>query len=136
MLPWVKVLHIVAMVSWMAGLLYLPRLFVYHAECGDAEARQRFTVMERRLHGFIMGPAMAVTVVAGLWLLNWHRSGGWIAVKLTLVVALVAFHIWCGRQIRKLAAGGGHGPRAYRICNEIPTVLLIAITVLVVVKPF
>ncbi len=133
---WIKALHIIAVISWFAGLLYLPRLFVYHAASEDAVSRERFTLMERRLYRLIMGPAMAASILLGLALLGWFRIYGWLAVKLILVVALVAFHIWCGRQIRNLAANGGLRPATYRLCNEIPTVLLIAIVLLVVLKPF
>ena len=135
---WVKALHIIAVISWMAGLLYLPRLFVYHAACDrdDASGRRRLEVMERRLYRAIMGPAMAAAVLLGLSLLYWHRVGGWIAAKFLLVVCLIAFHVWCGRQIKALGRGGGHSERAYRICNEVPTVLMVAIVLLVVLKPF
>lgn len=133
---WVKSFHIIAVVSWFAGLLYLPRLFVYHAGCDDTAGQRRFEVMESRLYRRIMGPAMAASIILGLTLLRWFPVGGWIVAKSALVVALVAFHIWCGRQIKRFAAGRHHSPKAYRICNEIPTVLLVAIVLLVTFKPF
>ena len=135
---WIKAIHIIATISWMAGLLYLPRLFVYHAECEETDTvgKERFNVMERRLHGLIMGPAMAVSILLGLSMLYWIRSGAWIAVKFVLAMCLVAFHFWCGRQIKRLAAGRGLASRTYRICNEIPTVIMVAIVLLVVLKPF
>lgn len=136
MFLWVKAIHIIAVVSWFAGLLYLPRLFVYHAECGDEAGKARFSTMETRLYRRIMGPAMMVSVLVGLSLLYWIHTGAWIAVKLLLVMVLIGFHVWCGRQIKSLAAGGGHSAKTYRICNEIPTALLVLIVLLVVLKPF
>lgn len=135
---WIKALHIIATISWMAGLLYLPRLFVYHAQCeeSDTVGKERFTVMERRLYRLIMGPAMAASVLLGLSMLYWINTGGWIAAKFLLVVLLIAFHVWCGRQIKRLEAGTGHSPRVYRISNEMPTLVMIAIVLLVVLKPF
>lgn len=133
---WIKALHIISVISWFAGLFYLPRLFVYHAECEDVAGRERFTLMEQRLYRTIMGPAMAASFLLGLSLLYWFRSGLWIAVKFTLVLCLIGFHIWCGKQIKRLAAGNGLTPQTYRICNEIPTVLLVLIVLLVVFKPF
>ena len=135
---WLKALHIIATISWMAGLLYLPRLFVYHAECDDDDSvgKKRFTAMERRLYRIIMGPAMAASVLLGLSLLFFFSVGGWIVAKFVLVMFLVAYHIWCGRQIKRLEKGEGHNPRAYRISNEVPTLLMIAIVLLVVLKPF
>lgn len=132
---WIKALHIIAVVSWFAGLLYLPRLFAYHAECTDQPGRQRFTTMEQRLYKRIMGPSLVAVIVLGMAMLRWHR-GGWIMPKLILVVGVVVFHVWCGRQIKRLAQGNGLTARTYRICNEIPTLLLVAITLLVVFKPF
>lgn len=133
-----KALHIIAVISWMAGLLYLPRLFVYHAECGedDKVGRERFTVMERRLYKTIMGPAMAVSVLLGFGLLYWYKVGGWIVAKIVLVFLLIAFHVWCGRQIKRLEAGEGRTARAYRMWNEAPAVVMAAIVLLVVLKPF
>lgn len=132
----VKAFHIIAVVSWFAGLLYLPRLFVYHADCEDAPGRERFGVMEARLHRRIMGPAMAAAIGLGLALLAWFPVAGWVVAKLVLVGGLVAFHVWCGRQIKALAAGRGLTAKAYRLWNEVPTVLLVLIVLLVVLKPF
>lgn len=133
---WLKALHIIAVVSWFAGLLYLPRLFVYHAECEDQAGRQRFATMEQRLYKRIMGPAMVAVIVFGLTLLHWFKAGGWLVAKFVLVIGLIAFHVWCGRQIKRLAQGPALSAKTYRICNEIPILLLIAITLLVVLKPF
>jgi protoporphyrinogen IX oxidase len=140
--PWIKALHIVAVVAWMAGLLYLPRLFVYHAEAPTgSDSARTFAVMERRLLRGIMNPALALTMGLGALLaaipgvVDWHR--GWIWMKLALVAGLAIFHLFLARWRREFADGAiPHGPRFFRIVNEIPAVMLIAIVVLVVVKPF
>jgi protoporphyrinogen IX oxidase len=141
-MPWVLSAHLIAMVCWFAGLFYLPRLFVYHADCADAPGRERFALMERRLYRGIMHPAALVTVATGLWMLlayAWgvYKTAGWLHVKLMLVVALVVYHLWLGRWMAALAAGTNrHGPRFFRVVNELPTLALIAIVILAVVKPF
>lgn len=133
-------LHIVAMVAWMAGIFYLPRLFVYHAkaEPGSTQAAT-FTVMERRLLTAIMNPAMVVTWLAGLGLVyfgGWETAR-WLWAKVLLVLCLSALHGWLARQQRAFAEGRNrHSSRTYRIANEIPTLLVILIVLLVVVKPF
>lgn len=140
--PWTKALHIVAVIAWMAALLYLPRLFVYHAEAaGDAAAEARFVVMERRLHRAIMSPAMIATYLFGAMvaatpgIVDW--GAGWIWAKLVLVALLTGAHHAFGRWRRELAAGTSrHGTRFFRIANEVPTLLMIAIVVMVVVRPF
>jgi protoporphyrinogen IX oxidase len=140
--PWIKACHIVAVVAWMAGLLYLPRLFVYHAESAHGSAAsETFKVMERRLLRGIMNPAMLGVYLFGSLLaltpgvVDWHR--GWIYVKLAAVLALTLFHHLLGRWRKDFAADRDrHGPRFYRRVNEIPTLLLILIVVMVVVKPF
>ena len=139
---WIKVFHIVAVVAWMAGLLYLPRLFVYHAEAPlNSGQAQTFTIMERRLLRGIMNPALALTIGFGALLavtpgvVEWHQ--GWIWVKLTLVAGLAVFHHLLAHWHLKFAAGiVPHSSRFFRLVNEIPTVVLIAIVILVVVKPF
>ena len=137
---WLKALHIVAAISWMAGMLYLPRLFVYHAaaEAGSAQS-ETFKVMERRLLKAIMLPAMIVTWIAGIILMiqgQWFTAG-WFHGKLVLVLAMTAMHGLLSRWARDFAADRNrHSQKFYRIANEIPTVLVIAIVVLVVVKPF
>lgn len=137
---WVKVLHVVAIISWMAGLLYLPRLFVYHCSVAtDSEAARLFTVMEHRLYTYIMTPAMIVAWLTGLWLAwsSFGLRGGWLHAKLLLVVVLSAHHGFQSRWRRAFADGQNVRPaRFYRIQNEVPTLLMIAIVVLVVVKPF
>ena len=137
---WLKALHIVAAISWMAGMLYLPRLFVYHAaaEAGSAQS-ETFKVMERRLLKAIMMPAMIVTWIAGIVLMiqgQWFTAG-WFHGKLVLVLAMTAMHGLLSRWARDFAADRNqHSQKFYRVANEIPTVLLIAIVILVTVKPF
>ena len=135
---WIKSLHLIFVVSWFAGLFYLPRLFVYHAGASDPISNERFKVMERRLYRGIMMPAMVLTVASGLWLwLGFGFRGGWIHAKVFLVVLLVAYHFWLRRMLGDFARDANtRSDRFYRVVNELPTVLLVAIVVLVVVKPF
>ncbi|MCA3563976.1 MAG: protoporphyrinogen oxidase HemJ [Methylocystis sp.] len=138
---WLKALHLIAVISWMAGLLYLPRLMIYHcaAEKGSVQS-ETFKVMERRLLKAIMTPAMIVTWVLGLILAFGYvgfSGNGWLHVKLALVVALSAAHGYQARWVREFAEDRNTRPqRFYRIANEAPTVLMIAIVILVIVKPF
>jgi len=135
---WIKALHIVFVVSWFAGLFYLPRLFVYHAQAEDAPSRERFKVMERRLYRGIMTPAMVLTLASGLWM--WWRydfAGGWLYAKVALVVGLVAYHFWMRALLAEFARDANRRTHVFfRWVNEIPTVILVAIVILVVVKPF
>ena len=136
---WVKALHIVFMVTWFAGLFYLPRLFVYHAAAQDPPSIERFKLMERRLFWGIMTPGGVLTVGFGLWLwLGWFRdAGAWLHAKLFLVALLVLYHAWCWRLLRHFAANRNRkSARWYRWFNEIPTLVLFATVILVVVKPF
>ena len=134
---WVKSLHIVFVVSWFAGLFYLPRLFVYHAQATDAVSLERFKVMERKLYRGIMMPAMVLTVASGLTLwLYYGIGGGWMHAKAALVALLVAYHFWMRKYLGDFARDANrHTHVFYRWVNEVPTVLLVAIVVLVVVKP-
>jgi protoporphyrinogen IX oxidase len=134
---WVKAFHIVFMVTWFAGLFYLPRLFVYHASAEDAVSSERFKVMERKLYYGIMTPGALFTVLTGLVLwLRYGISGNWLYVKLGLVGALIAYHVWCGLLCAAFQGNRNrHGHVWYRWFNEVPTVMLIIIVVLVVVKP-
>jgi putative membrane protein len=140
--PWLKALHIVAVIAWMAGLLYLPRLFVYHAEAPARSNRAAtFEIMERRLMRGIMMPALVMTYLFGIALLatpgivDWRQ--GWIWAKLALVLLLTVFHGFLERWRRDFAAGrNAYRARFYRIVNELPTLAMIAIVILVVVKPF
>ena len=135
---WVKALHIVFVVSWVAGLFYLPRLFVYHAQATDAATVETFKVMERKLYRGIMTPAMALTLVFGAWLwLGYGISGGWMHAKLALVLLLVGYHFWMGRLRLDFARDANTRSHVfYRWVNELPLVLLVAIVLLVVLKPF
>ena len=135
---WIKALHIVFVVAWFAGLFYLPRLFVYHAMAEDAASRERFKVMERKLYRGIMLPAMILTLASGLWLwLGYGFGGGWLHAKVALVGLLVAYHFWLRALLGAFARDANrHGHVFYRWVNELPTVLLVAIVILVVVKPF
>jgi len=138
---WLKALHVIAVVCWFAGLFYLPRLFVYHAEAEDAVGRERFKVMERKLYRGIMWPSLVVTAVAGVWMLglNWdyYRTQGWLHAKLALVVLLVAYHFACGHYLRAFAAERNTRSHVfYRVFNELPVLALVAIVILVIVRPF
>jgi len=137
---WIKALHVISIIAWMAGLLYLPRLFVYHCEAaaGSAEA-ETFKVMERRLLRAIMNPAMIASWVFGLWAaaLLGAWSDGWFHAKLLLVLLMTVAHMAMARWRRDFEADGNtRSQRFYRIANEVPTVLMIAVVILVVVKPF
>ena len=137
----VKSLHIVFMVTWFAGLFYLPRLFVYHAMAApdDRVGIERFIVMERKLYFGIMTPGAVLTIVFGSWLwLGYGITGGWLHAKLSLVVLLVALHIYLGKLMGDFRAGRNrHGHVFYRWLNEIPALpILVAIVFLVVMKPF
>lgn len=135
---WVKALHIVFVMAWFAGLFYLPRLFVYHAQAEDTISRERFKVMERKLYRAIMEPAMGLTLVFGVWMwLGYGFSGGWLWAKLALVAVLIAYHVWLGTLVKAFARDANrHSHVFYRWINELPVVLLLAIVILVVVKPF
>ena len=138
---WVKALHIIAMTAWMAGLFYLPRLYVYHVETGmTGPQAETFQVMERKLLKYIMNPAMLVTWGLGIWLVMLNPAwleAGWIPTKITLVVLLSGFQGMCGKWRKELAAGTStKTSKFFRIANEVPTVMLIAIVILVVVQPF
>jgi putative membrane protein len=145
MYEWIKAFHIIVVIAWMAGMLYLPRLFVYHcaAEMGSVQS-ETFKVMERRLLRAILNPAMIATWVFGLWLAwlgpdpryGWFASP-WLWAKLVLVLALSAMHGMLARWRKDFAADRNvHSQRFYRIINEIPTILMIGIVILAVVKPF
>jgi protoporphyrinogen IX oxidase len=140
MYDWIKAFHIIALIAWMAGMLYLPRLFVYHAvaEVGSPQS-ETFKIMERRLLRAIMNPAMIATWIFGLWLVwqgGWFRAP-WLHGKLALVLLLSAAHGLFARWVKDFAADRNrHSQRFYRVANEVPTVLLIGIVILVVIKPF
>jgi len=138
--PWFKAVHVMTVIAWMAGMLYLPRLFVYHCEAEPGSRQsETFKIMERRLLRGIINPAMVATWVLGLWMAYDGNalSAHWLQVKMLLVVALSAVHGMLVRWTRDFAADQNrHSQRFYRIINEIPTVLMIGIVILVVIKPF
>lgn len=142
MLEWVKAFHVISVIAWMAGMLYLPRLFVYHADAEPGSAQsETFKIMERRLYRAITTPAMIATWVFGLWLLHlWGLqifSMGWIWLKIGLVLLLSGFHGFLGRSLRDFANDRNTRPaKFYRAVNEVPTVLMIVIVIAVIVKPF
>ena len=140
MYEWIKALHIIAVISWMAGMLYLPRLFVYHCEAEPGSVQsETFKVMERRLLRAIINPAMIATWVLGLWLV-WSSEAwraGWFQAKFVLVVILSTAHGFLARWRKEFAADRNrHSAKFYRVVNELPTLLLIGIVILAVVKPF
>ncbi|MDO5650749.1 MAG: protoporphyrinogen oxidase HemJ [Moraxella sp.] len=141
MFDYLKALHIIAMVCWFAGIFYLPRLFVYHAMSDDKPSQERFIIMERKLYRGIMTPAMIATWVLGLSmvLMNWtvYKSQGWLHAKLVLVVLLTIYHLVCGHFCKALINSPTYKSHVYwRWFNEIPVFILIAVVLLVVVKPF
>ncbi|HVY19128.1 MAG TPA: protoporphyrinogen oxidase HemJ [Bauldia sp.] len=137
---WVKAFHIIAVIAWMAGIFYLPRLFVYHADAEvGSDKSETFKVMERRLYNAIMTPAMVavwffgivLATSAGFW------SAHWLMAKLVFVIAMTGLHVWLGRRLREFAEDRNtRAAGTYRMVNEVPTLLVIIIVVLVVVKPF
>ena len=137
---WLKALHIISVIAWMAGMLYLPRLYVYH--CGakpGSELSETFKAMERRLLRAIINPAMTATFVFGLWMAWLGDLWGehWFQAKLALIIAMSALHGFLSRWQRDFAADANkHSARFYRFMNEVPTLLLIGIVMLVVLKPF
>lgn len=139
---WVKAFHLIFIVTWFSAMFYLPRLFVYHAMCEDEAGNARFKVMERKLYRGIMTPSAVLTLIFGLWLLSYYpleqiETMGWLHAKLTLVLILFAYHGFCGRMLRQFANDENrHSHRFYRWFNEFPVLLLIAIVILAVVRPF
>jgi len=136
---WVKSFHIIFIVTWFAGLFYLPRLFVYHAAAQDRISLERFKVMERRLFWGIMTPGAVLTILFGVWLwLGWFRGAtGWLHAKIALVAVLAVYHVWCWRLVKGFApARNTKSERWFRWFNEFPTLVLVATVLLVVFKPF
>jgi len=139
---WLKALHLIFMVTWFAGLFYLPRLFVYHAMSDDAISDERFKVMERKLYFGIMTPGMVLTFIFGLWMLQdyaWamYEQAGWLHLKLLLLVILIIYHWVCGRYLADFKHNRNHKSHVfYRWFNEVPVLFLLAIVFLAVLKPF
>lgn len=133
----VKALHIVFMVTWFAGLFYLPRLFVYHAMSTDAVSVERFKLMERKLYFGIMTPGAVLTIVFGMWLwLGYGIGGTWLHWKLALVAALVGYHVYCGKLLGDFKRGRNRrGHVWYRWFNEVPVLILVGVVLLAVLKP-
>lgn len=138
---WIKAFHVIFMVTWFAGLFYLPRLFVYHAQAEDRISLERFCLMEKRLSG-IMSIGATLTIGFGLWLLwlygwPWLVENTWMQVKLALVAGLIGYHGWCQVQVKRFCEGRNQGTaRFFRLMNELPGLFLIAIVVLAITKPF
>lgn len=139
---WLKALHLIFMVTWFAGLFYLPRLFVYHAMSTDAPSIERFKIMERKLYWGIMTPGMILTLIFGGWMLAtyaWSLYGmsGWLHAKLGLLAVLVVYHIQCGRWLSAFKYDRNRRSHVYyRWMNEVPVLFLVAIVLLAVIKPF
>jgi putative membrane protein len=139
---WIKAFHIIFVVAWFAGIFYLPRLFVNHAMVDDAATRERLALMERKLYRF-MTPFMVLAVGLGAWLVveggfyDGFRFHKWLHVKIALVAILCAYHLWLGTLVKRFAAGlNTRSHKFYRVINEIPVLILFAVVILVVVKPF
>jgi putative membrane protein len=139
---WAKAFHIIFVVTWFAALFYLPRLFVYHAACNDEAGNERFKVMERKLYRGIMMPSAVLTLVFGVWTLSFYSfeqilSMHWLHAKLLLVVILYGYHSYCGKLLKRFSNDENTRSHVfYRWFNELPVFILIAIVILVVVKPF
>lgn len=138
---WVKAFHIVAVICWFAAMFYLPRLFVYHAMSDDKISIERFKIMQRKLYRGIMTPSLVAVVVLGFWLISYnpdyYLQAAWLQVKLVLVAILIVYHFYCGhllKQFRDDTNTKGHV--FYRFFNEVPVLLLIAVVILAVVRPF
>lgn len=139
---WLKAFHLIFMVTWFAGLFYLPRLFVYHAMSSDRISNERFKVMERKLYFGIMTPGMLLTFVFGIWMLvdyAWHlyAASGWLHAKLALLVLLAVYHGLCGKWLADFKHDRNrHSHVYYRWMNEVPVLFLLGIVLLAVLKPF
>lgn len=138
--PWIKALHVISIIAWMAGLLYLPRLFVYHCQVGaGSEASEKFKVMERRLLRAIMNPAMIASWVFGLWVAGYVAafSQPWFHAKLLLVVLMTVAHMAMARWRKQFEADANtRSETFYRVANEVPTVLMVIVVFLVIVQPW
>ena len=138
---WIKAFHVIFVITWMAAMFYLPRLFIYHSSTTDSISIERFKVMEHKLYAIIMRPSMLLATVLGLWMvvLAWdaYSTSGWLWIKLAAAVGLLGYHHYCARLLKAFAADQKlHSERFYRIFNEVPALALIVIVIMVVVKPF
>jgi putative membrane protein len=138
---WIKAFHLIFMVTWFAGLFYLPRLFVYHAAADDSPGIERFKVMERKLYWAIMTPGGVLTVVFGIWLMglrgfDWVAATGWLHAKIGLAIVLIGYHAYLGILVRRFADDANRRSHVYyRWINEFPVLILVAMVLLAVVKP-
>ncbi|MDG2236975.1 MAG: CopD family protein [Arenicellales bacterium] len=136
---WIKAFHIIFMVTWFAGLFYLPRLFVYHAMANDLATQAQFKIMERKLYFGIMTPGGVLTILFGLWLWLGYGIGAgkvWLAAKFILVAVLIVYHLWCGHLVKRFRDdANSHGHVFYRWFNEFPVLILVGAVLLVVFKP-
>ena len=131
-----KTLHIIFMVTWFAGLFYLPRLYVYHAQAEDQISKDRFKIMERKLFWGIMTPGAVLTVLFGVLLIEYHGMSYWLKMKIILVFVLALYHVWCGVLLEKFKTDSNtHSHVWYRIFNEVPVIFLVLIVALVIYKP-
>lgn len=141
LMAWLKVFHLFGVIAWFAGLFYLPRLFVYHRNASDETSRTRFVTMEQRLLRIIMLPAALTAIVFGGWIMllnpEAYLSASWFLAKLGLVIALIAFHVWCSNVAQQFARGGNpHSVKLFRTTNEVPTVILLLLLICAIVRPF
>ena len=140
-LLWIKAFHLIAVICWFAAIFYLPRLFVYHAMAEDTVSRERFKVMERKLYRGITTPSMIATVIFGVWLISYNAPGyfsmGWMHAKLVLVALLIVYHFYCGHLVKVFRDDQNTRSHVfYRWFNEVPVLILLAVVILAVVKPF
>lgn len=138
---WFKALHLIAMVTWFAGLFYLPRLYVYHASTSDAVTIERFKTMEHKLYWYITTPGGIATVLFGMAILpynlNYYLNAGWLHAKIFLIALLIGFHIHCGVMLKRFRHNKNtRSEKFFRFYNEFPTLLLIGVIILAVVRPF
>lgn len=137
---WIKALHIIFVITWFAGIFYLPRLFVYHAMSDDKPSQHRFKIMERKLYRGIMTPSMILSLIFGIWLIvlvPGYLTAGWLHAKLTFVIGVIIYHFWCGRIMREFRDDQNKRSHIwFRWFNEAPVIALFAIVIFVVVKPF
>lgn len=138
---WVKAFHIIAVICWFAAIFYLPRLFVYHSESKDELSNNRFKIMERKLYRGIMTPSMVAVLILGGWLISfnpdYYFSQGWLHAKLLLVGLLIVFHFYCGHILKQFRDDQNQkSHKFYRVLNEVPVFMLVAIVILAVVRPF